>query len=701
MSEIVTEMRRRLQLARDAEGANRTDMLEDLRFSFGEQWPAAMKMARQQEGRPALTINKTDTFVRSVVNNMRASRPRIRVHPVADGADVKKANVIEGLIRHIEVNSNADLAYDTGAEYQTRAGEGFWRVCTRYVAEDSFDQELYIDRIRNPFTVYMDPSSTMPDGSDADWCVITSSMKKQAFRKKYRKAKIADVKDLGPGDDKAVWASAEEVVVAEYYRFEDTPDTLCMLSSGVKMFKSKIDPAALEYMGVTIVNSRPTVRRQLKWSMCTALEELDERDLPGKYIPVVRVVGAEMIDNGKVIRFGMVRQLKDPQRMYNYWRTQETEFVALAPLAPWLMAEGQDEGYENEWQNANRKSYSRLKYKPVVGENSEPLPPPQRLSPQQIPAASVNAAMAASDDLKAVAGMFDPALGAEGNETSGKMVKARQGQSDMSNYHFYDNLTRAIRHTGVILLDLIPHYYDTQRVIRILGIDGVPQTTTINEKVRDEMGAIQQVLNDVTVGTYDVVMDTGPGYQTKRQENSDMLLGLLKTMPQVAQTAGDLVVRQMDFEAAQDVADRLAAANPLAMAEKKLPDDLPDDVKAFIAHLMGANQQMQQALQQAELEKKYRMGVEQLRQQGKLQSDTLWAKHESEQERIRQAGESRRLLAKEHAENVREEIRSRTKLEDTQMRNDESRFEALLDAHTDLQLGEDRGPNNEFHREHA
>jgi hypothetical protein len=281
------------------------------------------------------------------------------------------------------------------------------------------------------------------------------------------------------------------------------------------------------------------------------------------------------------------------------------------------------------------------------------------------------------------------------------MVTARQGQSDMSNYHFYDNLTRAIRHTGVILLDLIPHYYDTQRVIRILGIDGVPQTVTINEKQRDEMGAIQQVLNDVTVGTYDVVMDTGPGYQTKRQENSDMLLGLLKTMPQVAQTAGDLVVRQMDFEAAQDVADRLAAANPLAMAEKKLPDDLPDDVKAFIAHLMGANQQMQQALQQAEMERKYRMGVEQVRQAGKLQSDQLWAQHESQQERIRQDGESRRLLAKEHAENVREEIRSRTKLEDTQMRNDESWREARLDAATDLHLGQDRGPNNEFHREHA
>lgn len=696
MSEITDEMRRRLKLARDAEGGNRTDMLEDLRFSFGDQWPAQMKITRQQEGRPALTINKTDTFVRSVVNNMRAQRPRIRVHPVADGADVKRADVIEGLIRHIEVNSNADLAYDTAAEFQVRVGEGFWRVASRYIADDSFDQELYIDRIRNPFTVYMDPSSTMPDGSDAEWCILTSSMKKESFRKKYPRAKVVDISDLGAGDDKAVWASSEEVVVAEYYRFVDKPDTLCLLSDGTRMFKSEIDPEAIAYLGVSIIDQRESMRRRIVWSLCSAVEELERRDQPGKYIPVVRVVGAEMIDAGKTIRFGMVRQLKDPQRMYNYWRTQETEFVALAPLAPWLKAEGQDEGHEIEWQNANRKSYSSLTYKPVYDDAGNLIPPPQRLNPQQIPAASVNAAMAASDDLKAVAGMFDPALGAEGNETSGRMVTARQGQSDMSNYHFYDNLTRSIRHTGVILLDLIPHYYDTQRVIRILGIDGVPQTLTINEKQRDEMGAIQAVLNDVTVGTYDVVMDTGPGYQTKRQENSEMLLGLLKVLPQVGQTAGDLVVRQMDFEAAQGVADRLAAANPLAMAEKELPKDLPDEVKALIANLQGTVQQMQQALQQAELEKKYRMDVEQVRQHGKLASDTLWANHEREQEQLRQAGESKRLLAKEHAADMREEVKSRTKLEDTQMRIDGSWREAMLDAQTDILLDKDRGPNNDI-----
>lgn len=696
MNAVVEEMRRRLKLAIDAEGGNRVESMDDLKFSFGEQWPADMRMARQLAKRPCLTINKTDTFVRSVVNNMRQQRPRIRVHPVSDGADKQVGDVIEGLIRHIEVNSNADLAYDTAAEYQVRGGEGFWRVCSRYTADDSFDQELYIDRIRNPYTVYMDPSSTMPDGSDAEWCIITSSMKKDGFKRKYgKKAKIADVKDLGPGDDKAVWASAEEVIIAEYYRFEEVKDTLCMLSDGSRHFKSQLDPDALSYLGVSIIAERESIRKQLKWSLNSALEELEKRDQPGKYIPVVRVVGAEMLDDGKIKRFGMVRQLKDPQRMYNYWRTQETEFVALAPLAPWLLAEGQDEGHEDEWRNANRQAYSRLIYKPVQDDAGNTLPPPERLNPQQIPAASVNAAMSASEDLKAVAGMFDPALGAPGNETSGTMVQQRQGQSDMSNYHFYDNLTRSIRHTGVILLDLIPHYYDTQRVIRILGLDGVPESVTINEKQRDQMGAIQKVLNDVTVGCYDVVMDTGPGYQTKMQQNADMLLGLLKTMPQVGMAAGDIVVRQLDFPASTDVADRLAATNPLAMMGKELPKDLPDEAKQIIMQLHGQLQQTQHALQQLTMEKQAHVFGEQVKQQGKLASDQLWASHETQQERIRQEGENRRLLAKEHAANVREEMATRTKIEDTHLRNAESWREAVLDAHTDMALSKDRDPQND------
>ena len=626
---IITECAQNLKIAVEAETQNRAEGIKDLKFAAGDQWPAMIQTARELEHRPCLTINKTDAFVRQAVNNMREQRPRIQVHAVADGADKQKADILAGLMRHIQTNSNADTAYDTAADFQVRMGWGYWRVASRYVREDSFDQELYVDRVRNPFTVYMDPASTAPDGSDAEWCIISDRMKKKKFRRKYPKAQFVDFSNLGAGDELMDWATDDEIRVAEYFKVEKTPDILCLLSTGKTAYKSQLEQGELDRLGITIVQERESVRRRIMWYKMTAKEILAEREWPGRWIPVIPVYGAEYELEGKVIRYGMVRGMQDPQRMYNFWRTSETEIVALAPKAPWLVAEGQLEGKEEVWNAANNRSYAYLEYKPVLLDDGTPVPPPIRQQPQAMPQAQVNAAIGASEDMKAVAGMFDPALGAAGQETSGVMVQRRQQQSDRSNFHFFDNLCRSIRHTGKILLDLIPHYYDTQRVIRIIGEDGVPDSMTINQKQMNEQGVVTATLNDVTVGEYDVVIDTGPGYQTKREEAAENMLGLLGTPigEKVAATADDLIVRQFDWPGAEQIADRLAAANPIAMAEKQMPENIPDDVKAMIAQLQGQNQQLQQQLQAAALDHKYRMSVEQLRQQGEtarasMQDDT-------------------------------------------------------------------------------
>ena len=342
---VVGEALARLQLSIDADGMNRQSAIEALQFAAGHQWPPEIQMQRQLDRRPCLTINKTDTFVRSVVNNMRQQRPRIMVHPVADGADQQVAEVIEGLIRHIEVSSNAELAYDTASDYQVRMGWGYWRILGQYVDETSFEQDLRIERIRNPFTVYFDPSSVAPDGSDAQWCIITGKMKREEFKKKYPRAKVVDIANLGAGDALTEWATKEEVVVAEYYRIEEQEEMLYRLSNGRAVWQEDID--RVPALASAIVDRRMSMRRTVKWSKISAFEELESRTQAGRYIPIIPVYGAELIDNGKVIRYGMVRNLVDPQRMFNFWRTQETEFVALAPKAPWLMAEGQDEGHED------------------------------------------------------------------------------------------------------------------------------------------------------------------------------------------------------------------------------------------------------------------------------------------------------------------------------------------------------------------
>ena len=681
---VVAEARARLKLAKDADGGNREAALEDLKFASGDQWPAEIEMARKLDRRPCLTINKVDTFIRSTVNNMRQQRPRIQVHPVSDGSDEQTAKVIQGLIKHIEVNSNADHAYDTAADFQVRMGWGYIRLATRYVDDKSFDQEIYIDAVKNPFTVYLDPSSTAPDGSDAQWAIITERMKIAAFKQRWPKAKVVSIGQLGNGDDLAEWANNEEIVVADYYRITETPDRLHMLSDGTTHFESDMPPVdVLEFAGLTIAATRPSIRRSVKVSKITAVEELEVKDLPGKHIPVVPVYGAELLDNGKTIRYGMTRQLKDPQRMYNFWRTSETEIVALAPKAPWLMAEGQDEGREQEWNNANSKNYSSLKYKVVEGANGEPLPPPMRQQPQAIPAASVQAAMGASEDMKAVAGMFDPALGAEGNETSGTMVQQRQQQSDMSNFHFYDNLTRSVRWVGKLILEWIPTYYDTQRVLRIIGEDSKPEMVTINERSDDAVG---KVLNDVTTGLYDVVMETGPGYQTKRQEEFAFFTEMLKVMPHLGEVAGDLIVRMSDNPGAGEIADRMAAVNPLSQMDKNLPKDIDPKVKAMLMQLQGQLQQAQKQVQQLSMEKQAHVFGVQAKGQVEMQRDAQEHRLGMERMSAEERHETHRLTLKELGEDERTRMEIAARLQERRMQDQTSMAETLVDARTNLEI---------------
>jgi hypothetical protein len=680
---LIEEVRGFMQLCIDAEGSNRAAAQEDIRFSsLGEQWPTQIRMQRDMDRRPCLTINKTDTFVRSVVNNMRQQRPRIKVHPVSGGADKAIADVIQGLTRHIEVSSNADAAYDTGADYQVRMGWGYWRVDSQYVDEMSWEQDLCINRIRNPFSVYFDPSSIEPDGLDATRVAVTYIMRREDFEKKYPGKKVTSWSITGPGDD---IPTNDEILLVEYQRIEEKSEDLIRLSDGSSVWASDFDAELAEAKGLIEIDRRKSVKRQLKQSLLSGADELESRDLPGKYIRIIPVFGGEVIDSGKVTRYGMVRHLKDPQRMYNFWRTQETEFVALAPKAPWLMAEGQDEGHEDEWNNANTKNYSSLKYKPTTIATSQgevPLPPPQRMEPQAIPAASVNAAQMASEDLKAVAGMFDPALGAPGQETSGVMVQRRQQQSDLSNFHFYDNYTRSIRATGVVILDLIPHYYDTQRVVRIIGEDGTPDSVTINEQ------AIGKVLNDVTVGRYDVVMDTGPGYDTKRLEAQEILTELAKAFPQLMQVGGDLILRQIDAPGVDALADRLAALIPAAQIDKELPKDMDPQVRKFVAGIMQQLQQAKQVVQQLTMEKQAKVfGIEQ-----KEHAVT-------EREMLKEDAETQRLQMREAAADRREERRLTSQEQMNTQDNHVSLVETEMTVDANLKLGhmraQQRGvPNN-------
>ena len=598
-----------LRLANEADTMNRQNALEDLKFGGGDQWPVELQNSRNLESRPCITVNKVDNYCRQVCNQQRQQRPRIKVHATNTTQDMVEANVIQGIIRHIEVKSNAEHAYDNAFEYAVRMGWGYIRVSTDYVSEDSFEQEISIDPIDNPFTVYFDPNSVAPDGSDADRCLITTMMPKKAFSKLYPDAAVdggTSFTQRGTGDSQSEWITKEDIRLAEYFYTVREKATLYQLSDGSSTFAEDKDFfARLAMAGIVVVDKRPSFKKSIKYCKLTANEIIEEGTWAGKYIPIVPVYGRHLVVGDKRHKFGMIRYAKDPQRMYNFWQTSITEGVALAPKAKWMMAEGQDEGHESEWAQANVKSFPLLRYK-QSDIDGRPAPPPQRLQPEPPQAGIMAAAMGVDNDIKAIMGVFDPAQLGQGN-ISGKALNGQQQQVDLTNYDYYDNLTRSIAHIGAICLDLIPKIYDTERVMRIIGDDGKPELLTINQ--RDAVG---RVLNDVTVGQYDVVMDTGPGYNSKRQEAVDSMLPLLSADPQLMKTAGDLIFRNMDWPGADVIADRLAAGNPLAQIEKN--DDIPSLAQMKIKQADEQMKQMAQQIQSMEIMIKQRQDIEQVKQ---------------------------------------------------------------------------------------
>lgn len=602
-----------LKFSNEADTENRQKGLDDLKFSTGDQWPIEVQNSRHLEARPCLTINKLDAYVRQIVNQMRQSRPRMRAHSMNSEANAKVADIITGIFKHIEVNSDADTAYDTAGEYAVRVGWGYWRVITDYVREDSFDQEIYIKPIDNPFSVYFDPNSLQPDGSDAEKVLITTLMSKADFKVQYPDADDGgDFNQRGTGDFDPDWVQKEDIRVAEYFYVERKKTKLLLLSDGTKVYKDEApSPEIMAAAGIMVVGERETMRKQIKWCKLTGLEILEERDWVGRYIPVVPVYGQMLTVEDKRKKYGLVRNAKDAQRMYNYWQTSLTESIALAPKAKWLLAEGQDEGHENEWAQANIKSMPVLRYK-QTDINGKEAPAPQRLQPEPPPAGVIAAAMSIDKDLQSVVGIFDPSQLPQGN-MSGKAIRGQQMQQDMTNFHYYDNLVRSMKHTGRIILDLIPKIYDRERVLRIIGYDGKPEMVTVNERVQDEMG-VEKVLNDVTVGEYDVYMDTGPGYQSKRQEAVEAMMPMISTNQELFNLAGDLVFRNMDFPGAEVIADRLAANNPLAQIDEK--SDIPPQIQMQLMQAQKQIADMQQMIAAMELEKQYRSDVEMLKQEG-------------------------------------------------------------------------------------
>lgn len=616
-AEIIAECIARMKIATDAESENRAEALDDLQFEKGDQWDPLVRAQRASDGRPCLTSNKLPAILHQVTNAQRQNVPSIKVHPVGEG-DAKVAEVVQGGIRHVEYASNADVAYDTAVNSAAAIGFGYFRLVTDYCREDSFDQEIQFRRIRNPFTVYMDPGHVNPDGSDQQWCILSEKMPRTDFRARHPDADPCDFAAVrGPGDGAADWVTEQDVRVAEYYRVHTEPADVVLLSNGESGFRGKL----LELPpGVTVVQTRKGQRKTVQWFKLTANEIIDRADIPCKWIPVYPVYGDELDIDGRVYRSGLIRHAKDPMRMYNFWLTAATEEVALRPKTPYIGAEGQFEGHEAEWSQANTASFPYLEYKPrALG--GQLAPPPQRQPMADLPVGVLQMAAHAADDIKATTGLYDASLGARSNETSGIAIQRRDRQGETANYHYTDNLMNTLRHVGRCIIDMWPKVYDGQRTLQIMGADGKISAAPINMPIPPDQqrpdprtGAVQRVFNDMTVGQYAVTVSAGPSYDTLRQEAVEGMIETAKSWPKLMEVAGDKVVRSMDWPMADEIADRIEKTIPPELRQD--PDDpqsgpppIPPEVEQQLQqqdqalnHLMDELQKAQSGLDKAKLQ---------------------------------------------------------------------------------------------------
>ena len=611
-SDILATARSRMEMAISALSESREDEIDDLKFYAGSpdnhwQWPADVLATRGAvqgqtiNARPCLTINKLPQHVRQVTNDQRQNRPSGKVIPADDKGDVEVAEIFNGIVRHIEYISDADVAYDTACENQVSYGEGYIRVLTEYCDANTFDQDIKIGRVRNSFSVYMDPMIQDPCGSDARWCFITEDVAKKDYERMYPdSAPITTLQSLGVGDQNlSQWLNEDTVRIADYYYIEHDKATLNLYPGNATAFKGTPEDTQLTAIYGKPSRTRESDRVKVKYCKINGYEILEERDWAGKHIPVVRVVGNEFEVDGRLYVSGLVRNAKDAQRMYNYWVSQEAEMLALAPKAPFIGYGGQFEGYETQWKTANTTNWPYLEVNPDVTDGQgTTLPLPQRAQPPMASSGLLQAKSGAAEDIKNTTGQYNASLGMASNERSGKAILARQRESDTGTYHYVDNLARAVRYVTRQLVDLIPKIYDTQRIARIIGEDGETDMAKIDpmqqepvKRIVDEQGITIDKIYNPAVGKYDVVVTTGPGYATKRQESLEAMAQLLQGNPQLWAVAGDLFIKNMDWPGAQEMAKRFAKTiDPKLMED----GDKSPELQAAEQQIQAMGQEMDQ-----------------------------------------------------------------------------------------------------------
>lgn len=563
MDDIIKDAREALALSYEFDKDNRKEAVEDLRFVAGFQWSDSARQERQ--GRPLITINRSGQFIRQVSNPIRQNMPTIKVEP--DGDDDKDmADIANGLIRRIQYNSSASHVYANAVEHMVACGIGWFQVAQDYASDESFDQEIFIKRIFNPLSVYPDPSSLEPDRSDMNWCLVSEIWPNEAFKRKWPGKQLVsvDMPDNAASQQAVAWGNADTQRVAQYWRRKEVSKQVAQLTNGdiVDMdLLQKVAPQYADQVKPHIANTRSVKGHKVEMVMVSGAEILeDPYECPCKWIPIIPVIGNEVPLEQGTYRHGLIRFQREPQQLHNYFMSVAAETLGQQPKSPYVVVAKTIAKWKTLWDNANRNPTPYLPYDP------DPTAPnggrPERIAPPPLPAGLIQMAQMLSDDMKATTGIYDAALGAQSNETSGVAIGARVQQGDQATFHYVDNLEHGLEHLGRILLDMIPKVYDNDRTIRIKNADDTERTVAINRPVMavDGESIVHNDLSKMSFNSVRVVL--GPSFASRKQQAAQMLLQLIQAVPDVAAVAGDLIAKNLDFDGSEELRERLHALLP-------------------------------------------------------------------------------------------------------------------------------------------
>lgn len=581
---FLEEMRERYDSGVGFDDHNVKAARDDAKFVVGEQWDDTVKEKRQRAKKPILTVNRLVAFVAQIVGNRLMNETEIRVHPEKAGTK-EVAKIREGLIRSIYKNSQADFARDNAMLYQVIGGQGVFCLSIDYASNDVFEQKIALKAVADPYSAVFDPLGIDPSGGDCEWTFVGDDIPAKDFRKRWPWAAEVAFDGESTWNGSGLWKDGEYIRVVAYWRMvTEGTKTLALYQDGT--VHDVTEKEEFEYLHLVETRSdgtpytRDVPNRFARLYICSGNAILEgPHDYPISSIPVYRVPGWEVNDGERIHRWGLIRFLKDPQRLHNYWRSVLAEQLVAAPRNKWLATPDAVRGHENRWRNAPGSDDPFLFYND--GETT-----PIHVPPPGIDAALVNEAGMATQDIRDVSNIHEAALGMQSNEVSGKAIQARQTVSDVGTFIYHDRLRLADERCAININELVPHIYDTKRMEVIIGDDDKPLLMTLNDPADPN--------SDMTMGQYGVRVAIGPATATKRALAAEQMMAFVNAIPQSAEKVMDLVADAQDWPKAQEFARRFRMTMPNGMIA-------PEDMTPEQQQVMAAQQESAKLREELEL----------------------------------------------------------------------------------------------------